>query len=323
MTISSRPYVPETDYLRVRQFLIDTFALYGYHYNWGIERWNFCRYFVAPIHTNYRRHFSVPVLPIEPVRDEVAAWEHSIRLWENDRGEVVAVVNTENEELGEVWTQLHPDYVHLYPEMLDWAEANLADVAHGLGFCKLYVNEGSALEAVARERGYRDLGERQVHRLYEIAADPPAVALPQGFVFRSVADEDDPIKRAMTHTLAFNRGWAPSEWGPSSPYQELAQAPDYRPENDLLMVAPNGDYAAFATIWIDEVNRYGSFEPVGTHPDYQRRGLGTVLLKEGFRRMAAQGIRRSWMDAGNPFYQKVGYQATPHAYGPWIRYFPA
>ena len=54
---------------------------------------------------------------------------------------------------------------------------------------------------------------------------------------------------------------------------------------DLFIVAPNGDYASFCTIWINEKNKYGNFEPVGTHAEYQGMGFGRALLMEGFRRM--------------------------------------
>jgi ribosomal protein S18 acetylase RimI-like enzyme len=88
------------------------------------------------------------------------------------------------------------------------------------------------------------------------------------------------------------------------------------------MLAPNGDCASFCTIWIDEKNRYGKFEPVGTHAEYQGRGLGRALLLEGFRRMAQYGVTRSFMDSDNEFYRKVGFRETPYFYSPWIKYFP-
>ncbi|MGA5560099.1 GNAT family N-acetyltransferase [Streptomyces platensis] len=34
-------------------------------------------------------------------------------------------------------------------------------------------------------------------------------------------------------------------------------------------------------MWLDEANRTAEFEPVGTHPDYRRLGLGRALLLHG------------------------------------------
>ena len=99
--------------------------------------------------------------------------------------------------------------------------------------------------------------------------------------------------------------------------------PDYRRDLDLFIVAPNGDYASFCTIWLDEKNAYANFEPVGTHVDYRRLGLARALLMEGFRRMAMHGARRSFMASGNDFYRKAGFERTSYSYASWIRYFKA
>lgn len=78
--------------------------------------------------------------------------------------------------------------------------------------------------------------------------------------------------------------WDDYNWPPAAAYETMQQAPGYRRDLDLFIVAPNGEYASFCTIWIDEKNKFGNFEPVGTHTEYQRMGLGRALLLEGFRR---------------------------------------
>jgi hypothetical protein len=46
-------YRPETDFIRVRAFLVQTYARFEAPVNWGIERWNYARYFVAPMLGSY------------------------------------------------------------------------------------------------------------------------------------------------------------------------------------------------------------------------------------------------------------------------------
>jgi len=53
------------------------------------------------------------------------------------------VVTTDNEEPGEAWIQIHPDYTFLYEEMVTYIEEHLADRVGDIGYVKLYVNEGS------------------------------------------------------------------------------------------------------------------------------------------------------------------------------------
>ena len=306
-----RTYDPEQDFLRIRDFLIDTFTLYQRPFNWAIDRWEFVRYFVLPCHSYHNmRYFGVPTRSDRPFRDELPFWEKTIGVWENEEGDIVGVVNSENEEPGEAWIQIHPDYTFLYDEMITYIEAHLADRVGHIGYVKLYIYNDSDLEEIARVRGYRKLEEGETVRQYLIE-ELPAPQLPEGFVIRSVADEDDVDKRRMAYSLAFGgANGCPSSWEPATSFEEMQRAPSYRKDLDLFIVAPNGDYASVCTIWVDEKNQYGNFEPVGTHVEYQRMGLGRALLMEGFRRMAAYGATRSFMNSSNEFYQKVGFQET-------------
>jgi GNAT superfamily N-acetyltransferase len=320
MSVTLRTYQPASDFVRVRQFIIDTYRLYGGPHNWLLERWDFCRYVVCPIHGYYStRYFGVPTRPIHHFRDEVAIWEATIGIWENDAGEIVGVANTENEEAGEAWFQTHPDY-DLAVEMVDYAETKLADRIGDIAFVKAYAAERSNIERELQARSYRPYGRPSQHKVY-LPDDAPAVELPAGYVIRSVAEEDDPLKRSISKAIAFGGGYAPSDWVPVELFAQVQQAPDYRPELDLFIVAPNGDYAAFCTIWVDEANGYANYEPVGTHREHQRMGLGTALLNHGFHLMADLGVKRSYMQSENSFYTKVGFRPVPgRSFGAWIKY---
>jgi len=323
MKATLRAYDAANDYMRIRDFIVETYGLYGRPFNWLIDRWNFCRYFVVPVHSYHNvTYFGVPAEPRITLRDELPYWESTIGVWENAEGDIVGVVHSENEEAGEAWIQIHPKYHGLYDEMVTYAEEHLADRVDGTGYLKLYVNDGTALEGIVEARGYRRLPFQ--HTILEHRIENPAAPeLPEGYVVRSVAEEDDVDKRRKAKSLAFGAHYNPRDWGPAEAYREMQRAPDYRPELDLFIVAPDGEYVSFTTIWVDRVNRYAVFEPVGTHAEYQGKGLGRAMLQEGFRRMADCGAPRSYMDSGIEFYRKVGFQPTPHTYHPWIRYFTA
>jgi len=323
MKTTLKAYDAGRDFMRVRDFLVETFSLYQRPFNWLIDRWNFCQYFVVPIHTYHNvRYFGVPTHTSQSHRDEMPFWEKTVGIWENEAGDIAGVVTTENEEPGEAWIQIHPDYTFLYDEMVTYIEEHLANRVGDLGYVKLYIDEDSELKQIAKARGYRKLVKRgTTHLEYTIRQLPPP-KLPEGFVIKSVLDEDDPDKRRIAKAIAFGARYCPSDWSPASAFKEMQNAPDYRKDLDLFIVGPEGDYVSFCTIWLDEKNNYGNFEPVGTHVEYQRMGLGRALLTEGFRRMAQYGITRSFMDSGNEFYRKVGFRETPYSYYPWIKYFP-
>ncbi len=56
-----------------------------------------------------------------------------------------------------------------------------------------------------------------------------------------------------------------------------------------VAVAPDAKYAAFCTIWFDDVTRSAYFEPVGTAPQQQRCGLGKAVMCKGLRRLKHMG----------------------------------
>jgi predicted N-acetyltransferase YhbS len=316
---TSRPYAGDTDFMLLRDFLSHTYALQG-PVNWTIERWNFCRYFVVPLHTFYNvRFFGVPTLTHPPIRDELPLWEKTVRLWENARGEVVGFVTTENEEPGEVWIQTHPQHLHLVEEMLDWAEGNLVDQAAGLAYLKVYCHAGSTLERTVVTRGYTRIDEPTVRSQFDISGEEVG-RLPDGFVFRTVAEKDDVDARRRARAMAFGPSYPPSDWPPAEIMRMMQQAPDYRPELDFLVESDEGECVALATAWLDEANHYAVYEPVCTVPRYQGRGIGRAMLHQGFRRLYDAGARRSFMDLGNPFYERIGFVRMDLSVSPWIRY---
>jgi GNAT superfamily N-acetyltransferase len=66
----------------------------------------------------------------------------------------------------------------------------------------------------------------------------------------------------------------------------------YRPDLHVLVEAPDGTLVATTIMWLDERNRTAEFEPVGTHKDYRRRGLGAALLYHGMARARQAGASK-------------------------------
>ena len=56
------------------------------------------------------------------------------------------------------------------------------------------------------------------------------------------------------------------------------------------LTRPNEALAAFTVTWHDSVNRTGLLEPVGTHPDHRRRGLGRAVVLHTMHQMRAAGM---------------------------------
>ncbi|MFI5972459.1 GNAT family N-acetyltransferase [Streptomyces sp. NPDC051452] len=111
--------------------------------------------------------------------------------------------------------------------------------------------------------------------------------LPDGFGFRT-ADEAGPEAAVRDHVDT----WAPSTYSARGCAGVRATA-TYRGELHLLVEAPDGTMAASTIMWLDEANGSVEFEPVGTHPDYRRLGLGSAMLPHGMHRARAAGATRA------------------------------
>lgn len=314
MNARFRPYDPKQD-LRIRDFLVDTTGVFQRPQNWGIERWNYARYFVAP-------YLGDP----DPERSarNVRFWEESVGVWENGAGEIVGVVNNEHPDpthpgFGEAFLQRHPQAGFLLGEMLDYAEANLRDREKNRLATYVFEHDRE-LQAVLRRRGYRkDEAHPGYDSVFVVGGERPACALPEGFTIRSMADENDLASRSRAFGLGFNHR-DPREWPTVRTYAELQKAPDYRKDLDLYVVAPDGEIVSFCIVWVDERNRIGYLEPVGTHPDFRRRGLGRAVVSEGIRRAAALGAEKVNVGSGQAFYEAIGFRKCAIGY-PWTRQF--
>jgi mycothiol synthase len=136
--------------------------------------------------------------------------------------------------------------------------------------------------------------------------------LPDGFQVCNVSGEADLQRRAMAQISAFESSWPFDQY--CQRYQRFMHSPVYAAEKDLGIIAPDGRFAAFCIIWLDAMNRVGLFEPVGTHQDFQRRGLGKAVIYEGLRRMQAQGMQTAIVnvESDNPaaekLYRSCGFQ---------------
>jgi ribosomal protein S18 acetylase RimI-like enzyme len=108
-----------------------------------------------------------------------------------------------------------------------------------------------------------------------------------------VRGEEDAEARAAVQRAAFE-----STFMTADRHARVRATPTYRPELDIIVVAPDGSFAAFALIWLDERNRLGVFEPLGVAVSHQRRGLGRAIMVEGMRRLAGLGARVACVETG-------------------------
>jgi ribosomal protein S18 acetylase RimI-like enzyme len=162
-----------------------------------------------------------------------------------------------------------------------------------------------ALEA----RGYSLVADEGMEHMLRPLDDLPAVPPVDGFELRAVRLPEELEARVDVHRAAF----APSRVTPESYGNVVARAP-YRQELDWVAVAPDGRHAAFCLVWLDAENGLAEMEPVGTHPDFRRRGLASAVCLAALAEARRLGAREGLVYAvtGDPsvsVYESIGFRS--------------
>lgn len=156
--------------------------------------------------------------------------------------------------------------------------------------------------------GYKLKPSKRVLTLQSLNRLLPTPVLPEGFHLRSVASEAEADLVADVHNGSFGNNWTAAE------YLKVMRTPGFAIERELVVVAPDGRFAAFLIYWLDQVSKTGLFEPVGCHKDFQRRGLTKALMYEAMKRMIAAGMTRAIVEhyndneAAAKLYNSVGFK---------------
>jgi ribosomal protein S18 acetylase RimI-like enzyme/heme-degrading monooxygenase HmoA len=238
-------------------------------------------------------------------------------IWQDEQGVAAWVLAGPRHKSCDI--QLRPDLrgSGFEREVLAYSEARLLAlmVAYQIESDCIYADAFQCDQDRARlllESGW-ELQNRGNYVLNRIQLDEIAQPiLPEGYWIRSGRGVAEAAELAGVHVASFGSNWT------AETYRKVIESPGYVPELEYVVVAPDGTLAAFTVTWHDPLNRIGSFEPVGTHKDYRRLGLGRALLMYGMQQMAAAGLQYATVanfkdnEAASGLYTACGFR-------PWYR----
>jgi GNAT superfamily N-acetyltransferase len=143
---------------------------------------------------------------------------------------------------------------------------------------------------VFSELGFRISDEQAMDALsMSLVGEIAQAPLPHGYRARHVTGESDLAKRVAVHRAAWSVR-RPSRVTEES-YRRVMSAWPYRPELDWVIEAPDGRFVSSCLIWLDEVNRVGELEPVGTDPAMWRRGFGSAVCRAALAALRDNGAQ--------------------------------
>jgi len=215
---------------------------------------------------------------------------HPVRMWfDGERVGAVAMVEAPSRLLLEIL----PQSMALLPEILARAERSARRAGQPALSVRVYEKDRQRSAQLAH-LGYAKSGPDGVIFRCDLSQRLPAHDSMSGFrICDSIGI--DPVRRAKAHRDAWDDL---SEIGlpearssfTTEVYEGLREAPGYDVALDILVEAENGELVANLICWRDEGSRIGSFEPVGTHSLYRRRGLARAAIREGLRRLKERGM---------------------------------
>ena len=125
-------------------------------------------------------------------------------------------------------------------------------------------------------------------RFIRSLADPiQPFPLSPGFAIRCLQGEQEIEPWVSLHQAAVGTDNMTSEYRLA-----MMHAPAYSQDMDWVVIAPDGNLAAYCMGSIDEeVPTLGALDPIGTHPQYQRRGLSKALIAHGLIVLKNKGLK--------------------------------
>lgn len=243
----------------------------------------------------------------------------NVRLWFDESGQIAAwaVIQTP------FWTidyVCHPQFESaLHSEILAWADERAraalgTESGHPAWFVMAFSGQESRIRDLER-MGFScqaEVGEdswSQVLMQRPSLEPAPEFTPPAGYVVRPLAGESEVQGYVDLHQSVFESKNMSVDWR-----TRMLQHPNYQPNLDIVVQAPDGRLVAFCVCWFDEPTLSGQVEPLGCHKDFRRFALGRVALSEGLRRLQSLGAKRVFVETDSfrntafRLYESVGFE---------------
>ena len=261
--------------------------------------------------------------------------ERDLRLWRDASGRVVGFgqmrIAREPED-GKVdaylYFRVHPETRNnsLEEEILGWAAERALAVGRDMGI-PAHLRTGLHLttpEYIAYRQGLLERHGfapiRYGYKMERSLNEPlPEARFPEGFTLRHAEGEADlePWVEMCNQTFIDHWNFHPTT---VEEHKHWLSSPNYNPELDLICIASDGTFAAFAFCGFDPADNAannrseGWIYELGTRRGFRKIGLGRATLLAGMKKLKEAGLATAVLgvDSENPtgalgLYESVGF----------------
>lgn len=230
-----------------------------------------------------------------------------------------AVVFLDSGEPGEIGVFAIPGVDRI--PLVEWGLSRL----HGQGEVGFVADADQELVGYLEAEGFEPVWVERRYRWDLTTHAIPDPSIPRGWELRNIEGEHEAENRRKASHAAFRSKMDDSAH--LERYLRFMRSPVYERERDLVAVAPDGRIASFI-VWWSDTSGIAQIEPFGTHPEFQRLGIGRALTYHALHRMREAGMTSARVVTDEPredatgFYEGVGFETVGKSRS-WARQAPA
>jgi hypothetical protein len=172
---------------------------------------------------------------------------------ENDQGEILAIAEFPPAKRTAFELMVHPHQrgTSLELALLEactqhiWQQMQTENIESNQIFCSASSGDGNRV-GLLEGLGYAlEKPDFLALTTQSLMGDLPTPVLPEGFHIRAVAGEQDVAQLVEVHSRSFGSSWTEEQ------YLRVMRTPGFHIEREIVVVAPDGRFAAFNVYWLD------------------------------------------------------------------------
>lgn len=283
----------DSDYEKVRNFLIEISEENRLHINWNWARWEWM-YF----------HPELDKSLIE-----------KIGLW--FCGEELVGVATYDMYPGEGFFAVKKGFEELENDILEYAVRNFCN-ENGLGIAANDTDDRTI--DLLKSHGF--VKNEQTENVLELDLNEAVFTanLADGITLENIHPEKDVYKHQKVLWKGFDHeGEVPLDQDIVDKQRILLTAPHLNPLLHVVAKNQHSEYVSYCGLWYDKETDYVYVEPVCTIPEYRNKGIGRATVMEALKRAKDLGAKWAYVISYTDFYDKLGFKPHSHYTFYWYK----
>ncbi len=167
----------------------------------------------------------------------------------------------------------------------------------GTGISLEFTKDEEWLRRVCEEAGLTEAVDTGCEWEYDLATVDTSWEVPEGYRIETLATRPDTDRSAIGACIAKAFG---SERDLEPMVRSIEENPMFEPDLSVFAIDPVGVVAAYCRGTVDPQTGVSGIDPICTHPDHQKLGLGKAVVRKTFANQRRHGGRLAYIGSAPP-----------------------